>query len=184
MKIYLSFLLLLVSFIAFGQKTIQNPCPVDPSTKLITYTNTKEVAGASKKELYDKAKAWCNKNYSQFQWVMDYSTSDQSQIVGIPFMVFDPPMANKIYMQYVLNIYFKEGTYRYDISNLQFIRGNFKIQHNKIKPKQLRPAEELFDPERIVFSSLSTEKHMRQNLDLQVKALIADLENSMQKQVW
>lgn len=82
----------------------------------VTYSAVVQTEGISKDELYKRAKRWLAKNCEIIK------LDDKDIIVGQGVFIMKPPILatfNQIYVWQIITIQFKDGRYKYDISDFR-----------------------------------------------------------------
>ena len=122
--LFLALILLPLSFM--GQKTVHDnfpDMPIDENTKLVSYRNVVQMAGASE-VLFDRALAWANKYYKNPTTVIrkkDKASGIIECISNIPIYTLAKDgvtKSNAGYVYYTLTIEARESRYRYTITEL------------------------------------------------------------------
>ena len=122
MKYWWCFLLLGLSWTARAQ-TPPVPrvvMPVDSASGLITYQAVVPVAGASKQELYRRAREWFVNNFKAYRQVVSVEDTLGGEITGTYHSIQD----KYVLLTYApweywrtLKVYVKNGRYRYELTN-------------------------------------------------------------------
>ncbi|WP_400194089.1 DUF4468 domain-containing protein [Hymenobacter sp. B81] len=93
--------------------------PVDPATKLVTYTAVVQVPGASQNELYARGKVWFVNTFNSAKAVMQAEEKDAGLLIGkgwtgiVKKGALGIPMEEKLW--YTVRLSVKEGRYKYEI---------------------------------------------------------------------
>jgi hypothetical protein len=129
-KRYSAFLIILFAVSAQAQKkpvTRTAPVmPINPETKLITYSKVVPDSAATKIELRKRAEAWINSFYANPTEVMRERDTVAQKIVCKPrFKLMTEPDKENFSkeagkMQYTLTLQFKDGRYKYDLSEINW----------------------------------------------------------------
>jgi Domain of unknown function (DUF4468) with TBP-like fold len=90
-----------------------------------------ELKGIGKEEIYKRAKIWVAKNFVSAQDVIQYDESDHSDIIIKGNIAYDAPAFNPGtnytgVFRLTFSISFKDGKYKYDITNVEhksFLKG-------------------------------------------------------------
>jgi hypothetical protein len=126
--------ILLIAWLLFSSSRIyaqtqeETALPVDTETKRVTYTGVVAVAGADKNELYTRAKLWASLTYDQVQDVIKVDEKEAGLLVLRAYT--DLPVAQtssqptNYELGYTMLLNFKDGRYKYTITNYQVINGN------------------------------------------------------------
>lgn len=108
------------------QTTITVPVmPIDDESKVVTYQGTVEVAG-TQKELYKKALTWFNSYFKNPAEKLRGADSINGSIDGyIRFKIYNPENKDGLkteagMVQYSLLLNFKDGKFRYTITNINW----------------------------------------------------------------
>lgn len=98
---------------------------IDPSTKLITYTDVPEVAGATATELYDRAFKWGQDYYKNFGEKIRKQDKEGGEIEifsRFPTFAYDKKgvktTSRQGLVQYTLTLKFRDGRYKYTVTDL------------------------------------------------------------------
>jgi len=124
-KLFLSFLLI-VSAGAEAQNIAATKMPVDEKTKLISYTKPKDVANASKTDLFNRALGWATTYYKNPTDVIREQSAEEGKIVcKARFKIMNPPDKKGFsteggVVQYTLTIQFKDARYKYDLTEINW----------------------------------------------------------------
>jgi len=115
---------------------------LDPSTNLITYSGVPEVAGATASDLYDRAFKWGQDYYKNFGEKLRKQDKEGGEIeifARFPIFVYDKKgektTSRQGLAQYTLTLRFRDGRYKYTISNLN------------LKEQSYQPLEKWLDRE-------------------------------------
>lgn len=97
--------------------------PVDPDTKLITYSEVIEVSGVSKNDLYVRANTWFTRTFKSAKSVLELQDKEAGKLIGkgvLPIMIKVPIMGatDAGYVGATVTIMCKDGKYKYVIDNL------------------------------------------------------------------
>lgn len=107
--------------------------PVDPETKLITYSGIVDAPGKTRKELHDKARLWIAENYRDASAVTQFDSDSLIIIKGIkPVTSTYRTASNTINLRFTQKIYFKDGKYKYSFS--EFSPNGTILYHEKDLP--------------------------------------------------
>lgn len=114
--------------LSFAQKKAELSWPamtVDPKTNLITYSGVSELAGASAGDLYDRTMEWVKVYYKNYAEKLRKSDRDAGEIEifnRFPIYAYDAKgvktTTRQGLVQYTLKIQFKDGRYKYTLSEL------------------------------------------------------------------
>lgn len=130
MRIIALMLIASIPFLAAAQKKGDElswpSMKLDPKTNLITYSEVPEVPG-TKDELFDRAMKWGGNQYKNFAEKLRKQDKDAGEIeifARFPFYAYDKK-GNKTtsrqgLAQYTLTIMFKDGRYKYTVTDLNF----------------------------------------------------------------
>lgn len=163
-------LLLLVLFTApFSLIGQTSQLPVDPETKLVTYTEVVNMPGVNQKELYKRAHKWFHKYYKNPADVIREKDSVSATITGIHrFKITKDVKGTKSdagMVQYTIKVMCKEGKYKYEVSKI-----NWKQTSYYGIEKWMDKTAASYDPQ--------FESYLAQT-DQQIKAVIEDLKKGM-----
>ncbi len=126
-KIIISLLLITNSLFVFAQKQQPAPTPpdmpMDTSTKLITYMEVVQTPGVQAPELFKRAKKWVYSFYKSPSSVIQTLDSVNNVFEGKSTIIIvktlkDGTKSTNTFMNYSITINFKDGKYRYKITNL------------------------------------------------------------------
>ncbi len=132
MKPYLLALsLLLASISASAQHVTQTlvSLPVDPATRQITYSRIIAIPGATKDELYTRGKIWFATAFHAAQGVTLADDQQAGLLVGQGVAATRVtyglllPLPNLVVFKYTIKLSFKDGEYRYILTDFQFQSG-------------------------------------------------------------
>ena len=145
MKISALMLITALPFTVLAQKKGELTWPemnIDPSTKLITYTDVPEVAGATATELYDRAFKWGQDYYKNFGEKLRKQDKEGGEIEifnRFPIFAYDKKgvktNSRQGLAQYTLTLRFRDGRYKYTLTDLN------------LKSTSYEPLEPWLDPE-------------------------------------
>lgn len=120
-------LLMSLPFIVPAQEIKQAPqLPLDEKTGKITYVKVTEMKGISAGSLYEKAFGWANTFYKNPGEVIRERDSVGGKLVcKARFKIMNPPdkkgfSTDAGNVMYTLNIQFKDGRYRYEITDFNW----------------------------------------------------------------
>ncbi len=157
-----------VSNMSIAQEAVD--LPIDEETQLITYSSVVDAQG-SKYLLFDKAFRWFHSYYKNPTNVVREKNKEAGEINGIGrFKIMNPPgkkgpQTMGGIVNYKISINFKDGRYKYEISNINW------------KQTSYYPIEKWMDK-----SSKSYDKRFDfflQEVDKNIKQLIDSLNKSM-----
>lgn len=148
MKKYLLLLLLLPFFVQAQKskspmdslkKYLNMGIKVDSITKKIIYEGVEKVEGATKDELYVRAREWFARTFNSANKVLQMDDKAAGKLIG---KASEPGVSLSLFtggfmMDYTVSITVKEGRYRYEITN--YILTDFPSTYN-LNPKPI-PAE-------------------------------------------
>lgn len=124
-RLLLAAVLLSTGPLAHAQKEKEAPAvlPIDADTKLITYTGVMEVPDAPKNELYARGKVFFANTFKSAQNVIQADDKEAGLLIGkgweqtyVTIMLIPAP--EKLW--YTVRLSFKDGKYRYSISDFKF----------------------------------------------------------------
>jgi hypothetical protein len=99
--------------------------PLDSATQRITYTEVVQVPGASKAELYTRAKLWFANTFNSAKAVIEADEKDAGIVQGdghsqmaVHYLGPKKP-ASSVLLWYTVKIACKDGRYRYEITKLR-----------------------------------------------------------------
>lgn len=181
--------LLLATSTAYAQKAskkakdndTQPALPTDPESHLVDYSGVVEVAGTTQDQLYTRAFDWIAKTHTATA-----STALQDKDKGritVQGTTHPHYRGNEFgSVTHTFNIYVKDGKYKYDFTNF---RHDYVVGGQQGGDASLGPFENEEPKKMVAMSGLMHRlwNSIRNETDVQVKALIADLEVSMQGKV-
>lgn len=105
-------LLLLITNNVFSQE----------DTDKLNYTEVVAVEGASKDELYNRAKLWFAKAFNSADAVIQMDSKEDGQLVGKALLQYKPTILSaseqtKGPVRYTVSIFVKDGRYKYEITD-------------------------------------------------------------------
>ncbi len=166
------FLFLIACLVTNAQNKVTDPkMPVDGKTKLISYTKVKEVTGVSKEDLYKRALSWASTYFKNPTDVIREQDIEQGKIVfKARFKIMNPPDKKGFSteggaVQYTLNLQFKEGRYKYDLTEFNWRQTSYY------------PVEKWMDVENASYKPEYT--FYLQQIDDNAKEIIKDLDKAM-----
>lgn len=169
MKRILSLLILAAAPLFSSAQTPSTAMPVDPDTKLITYTEVVNMTGVSAKELYKRAHRWFHSYYKNPADVVKTKDSVNYTISGIHRLKITKDVKgvqnDAGMVSYTINVMCKEGKYKYEVTKL-----NWKQTSYYGIEKWMDKTNQYYDPQ---FESFLAQT------DAFVKGLIADLKKGM-----
>jgi hypothetical protein len=124
MKTLLINCLCLASFLpVHAQSAWHSPLPVDSATHRITYTGIVDVPGATKLELYSRAREWYATTFGSSKAVLEMDDKDAGKLIGKAYASFG--FAGSIGkplewpMWRTIKVEVKDGRYRYTLTDFQ-----------------------------------------------------------------
>jgi hypothetical protein len=149
MKFNRLFTLVLIGlpFLGSAQKpSPQHPYPIDSSTGLWTYAGVTEVAGLNAADAYVRAGEWVKsqiKDPASFYTLQDAAQGKMEGKYRIPmFRTVDKQrIRSQMLVKYTLTLWFKDGRYRYKISNLNLERATYYPLEQWLEPATYSNAE-------------------------------------------
>lgn len=106
---------------------------LDSKTNLITYSEVPEVASVSAGDLYDRAMKWGNDHYKNFAEKLrkqDKEAGEMEIFARFPFYAYDKKgvktTSRQGLAQYTLTILFKDGRYKYTVTDLNFKASSYQ----------------------------------------------------------
>lgn len=123
----LSTALLFSATLLFAQQVQQAPkLPVDEKSGLISYSKVNEVSGATAGTLYQRALEWANKFYKNpTDVIRDRDSVGGNLLCKARFKIMNPADKKGLAtdagnVMYTLKIQFKEGRYRYELTEINW----------------------------------------------------------------
>ncbi len=167
------YLLLLTTATSLAQNSTAPKMPVDEGTKLISYNKVSGVTGVSKDELYNRALTWANTYYKNPNDVIREKDMNEGKIVcKARFKIMNPPdkkgfSAEGGVVQYTLNMQFKDGRYKYELTEF-----NWKLPSYYPIEKWLDTKSAYYQPEFDFYLQQveTTAKEIASNLDKSMRA--------------
>ena len=177
-------LVTLISQTAFGQtgEPFEQELPVNEES-LIEYTDVVQVNGATKDELYSRAREWFVTRYNSVEDVLQMDDKESGKLIGKAFkdiMIGLMGISVKKKMYYTIGVYFKDGRYKYSVTNIEY-QGYPDKYNNYNAPR--RPAEPAIIDQLYKKNGKprSMNKQCKEGTIKSTNALIADLKDSMTK---
>lgn len=146
----------------------------------VTYSDVNQVPGASKEELYTRAKRWFIDTYHSGKDVMQHSDKESGEIIGKGFfedtwgVTFYSNQEVKVWQ--TIQIQMKEGRYKYKIYDFRMKYFVSSSQYTSASTVDV-PLEE-WNKER----EANSQKFYRK-IDKQVNRLIESIEEAMETQI-
>jgi hypothetical protein len=139
----ISAFIFLFSVSSFAQNTEQTipQFDINKETKLITYSKVVPMDSTGKKELYHRAVIWINAYYKNPADVIRENDSIAGKIVcKHRFKITDLPNKEGFkkdagLVQYALNLQFKDGRYRYDLTEINWKQLSYYPAERWMNPK-------------------------------------------------
>jgi hypothetical protein len=184
MKTQTLIIFFLLSYIsAFGQNETPK-LPIDSTTNKITYTGVVFVDSlVSKQELFSRAREWFAKTYKSSTNVIQMEDKESGKIVGKALLsVYFTALGTKQqggYINYTISIYFKEGRYKYEITD--FYHTGVYVNSTVGKEPDGGSCEKLIIEQKGFWgnSYKRTYERFLFQMDENIKALIEDLKEAM-----
>ncbi len=162
-----------IPFLASAQKKGELSWPamkIDSKTNLITYTEVPEVPG-TKDELFDRAMKWGGdyyKNFAEKLRKQDKEAGEMEIFARFPFYAYDKKgvktTSRQGLAQYTLTIMFKDGRYKYTVTDLNF------------KATSYQPLEAWLDRED---PNAANHSYYMTDIDAEIQATIKSLKEAM-----
>lgn len=152
--------------------------PVDPTTKLITYEEVIEVSGVSKADLYRRAYEWLAKIYRSANDVIQLNDKGAGQLVAQGLVRVYSKGRDAGVVRHTLTLYIKDGRYKYILTNLAH---ETSAQPGFYSGGPLEQSEAKLYPSG-VFGAKRTWADIRQDANVKMRSLLADLRASMSMQ--
>lgn len=115
-----------LSLYAQAPAPAETTLPVDTETNRVSYSGVVAVKGANQNELYTRAKLWLALTYDEAKEVIKVDEKDAGLLViraytDIPVRLVQksPPVSREVGYTMILN--FKDGRYRYTLTNYQLL---------------------------------------------------------------
>lgn len=145
--------------------------PIDKDSEKITYTAVNEVAETSATDLYDRALDWAtsyHKNAAEKLRVQDRDGGKMELFVRFPFYAYDKK-GNKTssrqgLAQYTMTILFKEGRYKYTVTDLN------------MKATSYQPIEPWLDPED---PNATNHAFYLTDIDQEIRAMLSNMKEAV-----
>jgi hypothetical protein len=128
----------------------KNPLPLDSATHLVAYSGVVEVPGASKAELYSRAREWFATSFGSAKAVLEMDDREAGKLIGntnSDFTIHYGGILGEapVRLWRTIRVEVKEGKYRYALSNFA-TSGYYYAQSDA------RPVEEWFKASRILYN--------------------------------
>jgi hypothetical protein len=137
-------------------QTWHNPLPMDSTTHRVTYTGVVQVPGATKAELYSRAREWFADNFNSSKAVLEMDDREAGKLIGNATAEFDfagsigKPLPTAMWRK--IKVELKDGKYRYTVTDFAFGGGVTQGDSN--------PVERWFKPSGFTFNKDGTPKKM------------------------
>lgn len=172
-------LFLLTASIACAQKP-EAALPVSAETHLVDYTKVVEVAGATKSELFARAKVWLAKSTTSAKSAIEAEDKDAGVLVAKGYQIVDGfgGLDAPAKLWYTVKITVKDGKYRYNLTDFKYDWSTIPYQYAS-KQMQPEPVEGLAFATRRNGTLTSPALRYSNYLDKTAHATIASLESGM-----
>jgi hypothetical protein len=163
----LKLLTFIISWLVSGTVTAQ--LNIDPDTKKVLYQETVTIDSLDKKALYERGVEWMTKNFKTNKFDVNDKVNLKLAHEGT-FPVsytYDFKYKSENTVTYVLNIDFKDGKYRYTITD-------FKIYKTDLGVKTAQPLEAYYQK-----MKTDSKKEFSTNFSNEVNKIIEDLKKNM-----
>ncbi|MGK0390550.1 MAG: hypothetical protein ACI94Y_003304 [Maribacter sp.] len=118
---------LIIAFLLFplllaGQDLYKQEFNIDKKTNLVSFTEIVQVNSTSSEELYSRAKMWFAKAYNSADDVIQVETKEKIYGKDLNKLSVSSSLGTPIdiKMNYTIGIYFKEGRYKYNITDITY----------------------------------------------------------------
>jgi len=179
MKTLLIVLPTLLVITSFAQSKTESPqLPIDELTKLINYTEIVQLdTSFTKNDLYLRGREWFAKAYSSSKNVIQLDEKESGKIVAKALMpVYHKSMGTNYpsgYINYTITISFKDGRYKYEVSNF------YHTGQNSIPDYGFCEAMINTTRKTLGFSYQKTFDYYLHQMDNNINNLIGNLKTSM-----
>lgn len=118
----------------FAQQQQNTPAPdmpLDPETKLVTYSGVIEVPGVNQKDIYKRAEAWFNSFYKNPTEVIRERDTANCKIVGKPrFKIYNEALGQNVktdagLVQYTITIACKDNRFKYTLTEFNWKQASY-----------------------------------------------------------
>ena len=121
-KLFLLLACYCLSFKVAGQTVWKNPLPVDSVTHRVSYSGVVEVPGATKAELYSRAREWFANTFGSSKAVLEMDDRESGKLIGnanaetsIDYGGILGTAPTRLWR--TIRVEIKEGRYRYTFTN-------------------------------------------------------------------
>lgn len=138
-KTALIFLFAFASFVAQAQGW-QNPLPIDSASQRVSFTGVVQVPGATKAELYSRAREWFANNFGSSKAVLEMDDREIGKLIGRAYEPFGweanvmVTLPSRLWR--TIKVEVKDGRYRYTITNFNMAMG--AELESSAKPVEMR----------------------------------------------
>jgi opacity protein-like surface antigen len=142
-KLLLAALLLAALSSQANAQSWKNPLPLDSATHRVVYTGVVAVPGATKDELYSRAREWFATNFGSAKAVLEMDDREAGKLIGNAnsqfMLVFGGILASTpMRLWRTIRVELKDGKYRYTLAN-------FDMGSPTSGQAAARPVESWFD---------------------------------------
>ncbi|WP_310393653.1 DUF4468 domain-containing protein [Hymenobacter sp.] len=150
--------------------------PIDPESKMVTYTGVVEVAGATQAQLYSRAYEWVVKSYKSAPDVLQMQDKESGKIIlkGNTHAYIRGRDAGLV--NHTFSIYLKEGKYKYEVTNFNNVNPTPKGEFGFGRFENEKSSFTMPMMNGIIQKSYNI---LRRNTDTDIKAMLADLQAAM-----
>lgn len=129
----------------------QTTPPIDPDTKLVTYSEVTQTPGTSQTELYARAKLWFLSAFKSSKDVVQADEKEAGIVQGTGWRTVQVPIPTRndslsMRLWYTVKIAVKDGRYKYSISGFQ----------NQFFPSSYSPSPDKFTAEAVLNNPKAT----------------------------
>jgi hypothetical protein len=151
---YLVLLFIALPLSALAQKKVymlsDTPIKIDSATGGMVYTEVIKVDSATEEQLFSRAKSFITRVFTNESAVTHSEDKATGVVTGRGKLAYKVPTAamiitgmNQMYYEMTAEIRVKEGRYRYEFSNFEFISGGMRVRMDEQFQKHPEQAEKL-----------------------------------------
>jgi hypothetical protein len=176
--------LFIAALVCSASVSLAQSLPVDPDTKLITYSEVVETPGVNKNELYVRANTWFTRTFKSAKSVLELQDKEAGKLIGkglLSVMVKVPIVGatDAGTVATTITILCKDGKYKYVIDNLSHERPygpntEYWVSAGALE-KEKPEAGMMRRPNKKEWNDIKTA------IDKDIMSLTADLKKSMAK---
>lgn len=171
MRIFLIFLVF--PSLLYGQKD-----------SALSFSGIVEVNGATKAELFSKARQWMNETFKDSKEVIQIADKESGEIAGkgimqsyYVFKTFGKEKPNPVMYDFSIGIYVKDGKYKYEFTSFKVEKNSYTSYGGYLMTTATK------SPQRLAMYSQERSdglwRSMKENLTITVNKFIEDLKEAM-----